>query len=383
MDKILNILILEDSATDAELVVRQLHNDDIEFTSRQVQTKKDFLEQLRDFSPDLVLADYKLPQFTGLEALELLKEQAPSTPLIIVTGAMTDETAVDCIKAGAADYVIKEHLVRLGPAVKGAMEKKRAEEEKQHAEGELKAAVEKLTVANRELADFAHVAAHDLKAPLRTIGTVAGWLLTDYGGKLDQQGREQLNLLITRTERMNEHINSLLRYSEIGYATEKKEDVNLDSLLKEIITEINVPENIEIVIENELPVVMMGEKVRMRQVLQNLLDNAVKYMDKPQGQIRIDCVEEGDFWKFSIADNGPGIEEEYFEKIFKMFQTLIPRDEFEATGIGLAIVKKIIGMYGGNIWVESQPGQGSTFFFTLPKQEVGAKDATLEVNLAC
>ena len=125
----------------------------------------------------------------------------------------------------------------------------------------------------------------------------------------------------------------------------------------------------------------MGEKIRMRQVFQSLLDNAVKFMDKPQGQIKISCIEEDGFWEFSVADNGQGIEEEYFEKIFKIFQTLSPRDEFEATGIGLAVAKKVVELYGGKIWVESQVGQGSTFFFSLPKQEVGVKDAKFEANL--
>jgi signal transduction histidine kinase len=107
----------------------------------------------------------------------------------------------------------------------------------------------------------------------------------------------------------------------------------------------------------------------------------VKYMDKPQGRIEVGCIEENGFWKFSVTDNGPGIEEKYFEKIFKIFQTLSPRDKFESAGIGLTVTKKIVELYNGKIWVESEPGQGSTFFFTLPKQEMGVKDAKLEANI--
>jgi signal transduction histidine kinase len=105
-------------------------------------------------------------------------------------------------------------------------------------------------------------------------------------------------------------------------------------------------------------------------------------MDKPKGQVKVGCIEENGFWKFSVADNGPGVEKKYFEKIFEMFQTLLPRDEFEATGIGLSIVKKIVELYGGSVWVESEFGKGSVFFFTLPNQEMKvADDAKLEANI--
>ena len=108
--------------------------------------------------------------------------------------------------------------------------------------------------------------------------------------------------------------------------------------------------------------------MHMMQIFRRLLDNAVKYMDKPQGIIEVDCVDEDTFWKFSVTDNGPGIEQRYFKKIFQMFQTLSPRDEFESTGMGLAVAKKIVELYDSRIWIESQPTKGSTFFFTFPKQ---------------
>jgi signal transduction histidine kinase len=111
----------------------------------------------------------------------------------------------------------------------------------------------------------------------------------------------------------------------------------------------------------------MCERLRIEQVLQNLIGNAVKYNDKETGLVSVDCTDEGRFYQFSISDNGPGIEEKYFEKIFQIFQTLVPRDKFESTGIGLSIVKKIVETWKGKIWVESDVGKGSTFYFTLPK----------------
>ena len=113
-----------------------------------------------------------------------------------------------------------------------------------------------------------------------------------------------------------------------------------------------------------------------------LIFNAVKYIDKPAGKIRIACVEENSFWKFSVADNGPGVEEKYFEKIFEMFQRLAAQDAGESSGIGLSTVKKIVEMYGGKVWVESEIGKGSTFFFTLPKQEKEITETKLQASVA-
>ncbi len=232
--------------------------------------------------------------------------------------------------------------------------------------------LEEVENANRELKDFAYIVSHDLKAPLRGIETLANWISTDYADKFDEDGREQLDLLLGRVGRMHSLIDGILQYSRVGRIEEGHVEMNLNELVPEIIDMVAPPENIEITVENQLPV-LECEKTRIIQVFQNLLSNAVRYIDKPQGRIRIGCTEENDFWKFSVSDNGPGIEEKYFERIFQIFQTLSVRDEVESTGIGLSLVKKIIGMYDGRIWVESKVGEGSTFFFTLPKQETGVK----------
>jgi signal transduction histidine kinase len=144
---------------------------------------------------------------------------------------------------------------------------------------------------------------------------------------------------------------------------------------------VPVPDNIEITIDGEMPVVKF-ERTQISQVFQNLLSNAIKYIDKPVGRINISCIEEADNWKFSVADNGCGIEQKNFEKIFRMYQTLEPRDELKSSGIGLTLVKKIIETYGGTIWVESELGQGSTFIFTLPKQNNLVKNAKIETGVA-
>ena len=166
---------------------------------------------------------------------------------------------------------------------------------------------------------------------------------------------------------MHALINGILEYSRVGRIREKKVKANIKELVSEVIETIDPPKNIEITFENELPSIFC-EKTRIIEVFQNLLSNAVRYMDKPNGVIKIGCVQDHGYWKFSVSDNGPGIDKKYFEKIFQIFQTLTSFDEYESTGIGLTLVKKIVTMYGGNVWVESAIGQGSTFFFTLPKE---------------
>ena len=236
------------------------------------------------------------------------------------------------------------------------------------AEEALAAAVKKLTMSNKDLREFTRVAAHDLKTPIRGIGVLSGWIAEDYADKFDEGGQEKARLLTVRAKRMNNLLDSIIQYSQLTLSGCAEENVDLNVLLCDVIEAINPPDDIEIIVENKLPTMWIVRRY-IYQIFENLLSNAIKYMDKPEGKISIGCAEEGNYWKFSVADNGPGIEEKYFEKIFEIFQILSIRDETESIGIGLSIVKKIVEMYDGLIWVESTPGLGSTFFFTLPKEQ--------------
>jgi len=261
-------------------------------------------------------------------------------------------------------------------------QRKQAEQRLESLNKQLADTVEKLTRSNRELGDFAHIVAHDLKSPLRAIGTLADLMNRDYADRLDEKGRERIRLLVERAKRMNRFIDAVLKYSEIGFDGRDSEQVDLNELVTEISETIEPHQDIDVAVVDRLPVIIC-EKVRMQQVFQNLLSNAVKYMDKPKGEVKVGCVEEDGFWKFSVSDDGPGIEAKYLDKIFKMFQTLEPRDEIDSTGAGLAVVKKIVESYNGKIWVESQPGQGSTFFFTLPRVECEVASEKQCADIAC
>ncbi|MDY0096197.1 MAG: ATP-binding protein [Candidatus Vecturithrix sp.] len=266
-------------------------------------------------------------------------------------------------------------------------DRKQAEEQVHRLNAELEQRVHQRTTeleaANNELQSFAYIVSHDLKAPLRAIAKLSQWLLEDYGSAFDDQGQEMVTLLINRVKRMDNLIDSILEYSRIGRVASYIEPIDLNRLVPEICDLLMPPSNIQITFTQKLPVIL-GDIARIQQIFANLIGNAIKFMDKPWGIIAISCEEAGSDWRFSVSDNGPGICAQYHEKIFQIFQTLHSRDEFESTGIGLTIVKKIVESYGGTIWIESIMGQGSTFYFTLPRKPgatVGRADKTMFSSL--
>ena len=262
------------------------------------------------------------------------------------------------------------HAIRMTGTHTDITERKQTEAEIRRLNAELEARVQQRTAAleaaNKELQAFAYVVSHDLKTPLRGISQIAYWLSNDYANLFDAEGQELIELMIARVKRMDSLIDGILAYSRIGRVESASEPVSLSEVVQEALELLTLPADISITIETELPTVI-GDIVRLTQVFENLLSNAIKFMDKPAGRIRIGCVSDGDFWKCYVADNGPGIDSKYHERIFRIFQTLAPRDVHESTGIGLTLAQKIIEFCGGKIWVESEIGKGSTFFFTLPK----------------
>lgn len=247
-------------------------------------------------------------------------------------------------------------------------ERKKAEQRQSELLEQLESTVTQLNQSNRELKEFAHLAAHDFKTPLRGIGTLAQWLFDDYYDKFDDHGRQQITLLVRRVGRMDKLMNAILQYSTIARNRKIEHPADLNIMFRAALAEIKPPSNIKITTNKDLPI-MICEEEHVYQIFYQLLGNAVRFMDKTDGRVTIDYADEDQFWRFSISDNGPGIEQQHFERIFQLFQTLNSRDEAEDTGVGLALVKKIVELYGGRIWLISQPGQGTTFNFTLLKQQ--------------
>ncbi len=221
---------------------------------------------------------------------------------------------------------------------------------------------------NQELDQYAYVVSHDLKAPLRAIANLSEWIEEDIADNLTDDTRKQMTLLRGRVARMGDLINGILQYSRIGRIDNEVESVDVNELLQEIIAGLAVPEGFVIDIAPDMPVFETA-RVPLSQVFANLLSNAIKYHHQPeQGHVKVNVREvDGEFYEFSVHDDGPGIAPEYHEKMFGIFQTLNARDKVESTGVGLSIVKKIVEIQGGKIILESAEGEGSTFRFSVPK----------------
>ncbi|WP_282135673.1 PAS domain-containing sensor histidine kinase [Seonamhaeicola maritimus] len=221
-----------------------------------------------------------------------------------------------------------------------------------------------LEKSNNELHEYAHVVSHDLKSPLRSINALVSWLKEDNFGKLDEMSLKNFGLIESTLEKMEQLISNILTYSSLGEETQSNQPVNLNDVLLEIKETIYMPEHISLKANTELPIIN-GDKTKLEQLFQNLIGNAIKYCDKAEGFIEVNCRELDQHYEFSVKDNGIGIEEKHHEKIFKIFNYL--NKSKDSSGIGLSIVKKIVDLHCGDIWLESSLGTGSTFFFTLKK----------------
>jgi PAS domain S-box-containing protein len=239
------------------------------------------------------------------------------------------------------------------------------------AEARLRKEHEELTRSNAELEQFAYVASHDLQEPLRAVASCVQLLKKRYEGRLDARADEFILHAVEGTKRMQALINDLLAYSRVGTHQQPFEPVDCSEIVEEALANLTVAvqESGATVTRDPLPTVM-ADPTHLTQVFQNLIGNALKFRAEDRKPlIHLTAKNAAGQWTFAVRDNGIGIEPQYFERIFRVFQRLHTRERYPGTGIGLAICKKIVDRHGGRIWIESQPGQGSTFYFTLPDRQ--------------
>ena len=228
-----------------------------------------------------------------------------------------------------------------------------------------KNAEESLRQRNAELDQFAYVTSHDLKAPLRGIANLSRWIEEDLEGSITPEVAGQFDLLRGRVHRMEAMIEAILQYSRVDRTEAPSETVDVRALLTEVIDLLAPPTRIAISVDEAMPI-LHTPRLRLFQVFQNLLSNAIKHHDKPSGTIHVGVRVQGEWAEFSVKDDGPGIAPKFQERIWVIFQTLEARDKVESTGVGLALVKKIVEGQGGTVSVESEAGQGAMFKFTWP-----------------
>ncbi|MBN1522584.1 MAG: response regulator [Candidatus Aureabacteria bacterium] len=361
----LKVLLVEDSHLHAQ-VAQKLLNDiqDENFQIEWASSLSQGLEYLKKAYFDVILLDLTLPDSRGLDTFARLCASVPEIPIIVLSGLDDKKIAIDAVKQGAQDYIVKgemygELLVR---AIHYAIERKKME-------GELKRTLEELKRSNEELEQFAYVASHDLQEPLRMVGSYVQLLEKRYKGKLDSNADDFIAFAVDGVSRMQGLISDLLKYSRVGTRGKDFRLVDVQSLLKQAMDNLQVALKecgAEVTYEN-LPEVM-ADDVQLIQLLQNLIGNAVKFKSGKPPRIHVYAEKKRSEWVFCVEDNGIGIDLKHGERIFKIFQRLHTREEYQGTGIGLAVCKRIVERHGGRIWVESQKGEGSSFFFTLPSE---------------
>lgn len=408
MNSALHILHLEDDFNDAELVQTALEEDGFRFDMSCVETKADYLAALAKNNYDLILADYMLPSFDGLAALAIAHENTPEVPFIFVSGVMGEELAIETLKNGATDYVLKQRLSRLAPAVRRALKeakehltRKKAEEElkkyharleelvqertaelitanaqlkleiseRKRAEENLQRTANELARSNADLTQFAAIVSHDLQEPLRVIDGFVTLLGRRYQGRLDAKADKYIGYTVDGVNRMQKLITDVLQYSKVGTRGRILQPVDFSVAVDKALFNLQaaVEETCAVVTKDQLPT-LTADASLISSLFQNLIGNALKFRGKEPMKVHISADQKEDKWVFSVRDNGIGIEPKYAEKIFGMFQRLHTAREYPGTGLGLAICKRIVEHHGGAIWLESEPGDGSTFYFSIPGQ---------------
>lgn len=382
-DKPIRVLHLEDNPDDRDIVKCSLSAGGLSCRIQSVQTREAFEDFVKNQTWDLILADLTLPGFDGYEALDLARLSCPSTPFIFVTGTMGEEVAVETLKHGATDFILKHRLGRLDSAVRRALKEASERRQRQKADAELLRYTEALERSNRELDAFAYAASHDLKAPLRVIQNASKWLEEDLESHLTTETREHMRLLRSRVRRMERLLDDLLEYSRIGRETgaAPAETINAAILVENILAMLVPPKGFTVEVDPALASVEVT-RMPLQEILINLLSNAIKHHDKKVGRIEVYVDDLQTDYRFSVRDDGPGIPAQFHEQIFKMFQTLKPRDKVEGSGMGLALALKHVEVSGGEMKLESAPGLGSTFSFTWPKtSRIGQKNNEVSGNL--
>jgi light-regulated signal transduction histidine kinase (bacteriophytochrome) len=295
-----------------------------------------------------------------METVAMVRQEDLDIPVVLVSGALGELKAVECIKQGAADYVLKDHLARLPQSVRRAIEERDLRDENRRTQ-------EELARSNRDLEQFAYVASHDLQEPLRMVATYTQLLAERYQGKLDENADKYIHYAVEGALRMQTLVKDLLAFSRVGRKQEAPRETDCNLAVRDAIANLQslIQETGARIDYEDLPV-LVADPSELLQLFQNLIGNAIKFRGAEPPEIRITARKEKKEWLVSIKDNGIGIEPHHAEDVFVIFKRLHTREEYPGSGIGLAICKKIVEHNQGHIWVESQPGMGSTFQFTWP-----------------
>jgi signal transduction histidine kinase len=368
MESTLKILILEDVEDDVELIKRTLRKAGLEFEARKEDTRDGFLRALKDYHADVILSDHSLPQFDSVEALALSKEHASQVPFILVTGAVSEEFAVTCLKEGADDYVLKSNLARLPNAIRNALKQRQAEDAKVRAALALQSQNAELKKINKELDSFVYSVSHNLRAPLMS---VLG--LLDLAKHENQNNKSELDLYFSMMEtsihKLDETVKEILDYSRNARQNLSIEKIDLKKMIDDHFEKMQFmpgSQSIQRMIDINQKANFHSDNYRLSVIMNNLISNAIKYHDpqKDPSFIRISVNVDDEKATMVFEDNGIGIEERYLDKVFDMF--FRGTEKNKGAGLGLYIVKEAIDKLRGTISIQSRVGEGTIFAIELP-----------------
>jgi len=368
------LLVVDDEAAQVQALCRTLEDEG--YAIKGFTATSAALEALRSGPFDIVLTDLTMPGMDGIAFLNAAREIDPGLAGIVMTGHGTIATAVEAMKAGALDYILKPFDLRVILRVLArtqAMLRLRREnaallERLSLRTVELETANRELEAANRELEAFSYSVSHDLRAPLRTIDGLLNVIQEDFGASVPAEARQHIEAISSQATRMGELIEDLLRLSRLGREPLQKRSVDMGALVQEVVGELRAGEaarNLEIRI-GSLPLAQADPSL-LRQVWVNLVANALKFTRRrEQAIITIEGAEGAEGRLYSVRDNGAGFDPQRADRLFGIFQRLHGAKEFEGTGVGLSIVRRIIERHGGRIWAQGEPDRGAAFHFTLP-----------------
>lgn len=373
MERDLKILMLEDLPEDIGLIEHVLKKEGIPFVSHYADTKEEYIKALEEFIPDVILSDHALPQFNSVEALSICRKNSLNIPFILVTGTVSEEFAVSCLKQGADDYVLKSNLVRLPSAIVNALKQRNVELKRKKAELTLRKQNEELVKINQELDSFVYSVSHNLRAPLMS---VLGLLrLAQIEVERSEQDTKVMLSYFSMMEhsinKLDETLKEILDYSRNARSEIKIEKVDLKYLLEDGFERLKYHEGsdqIEKVMEVKEETPFYSDPYRLAVVLNNLISNSIKYRDvrKKNQYIKIQAHITSAMARIEFSDNGIGISKELLNKIYDMF--FRATEKSEGAGLGLYIVKETIDKLGGRISTISNLGLGTHFILELPNR---------------